>query len=58
MPLHSGLLPQVAGPLSCWHGDGHEKLFQKHGFYVRARRLPGGGWASCFTLVLAQGTVY
>ena len=26
---------QVFGPLSVWHGDGYEKLFQKHGFYVR-----------------------
>ena len=31
---------QVAGPLSVWHGDGHEKLFQKYGFYVS---LVGGG---------------
>ena len=32
--------PQVAGPLSVWHGDGYEKLFQKHGFYVRGPRRP------------------
>jgi len=33
--IHYGyLFLQVAGPFSLWHGDGYEKLFQKHGFYV------------------------
>lgn len=27
--------------MSVWHGDGYEKLFQKHGFYVRAPREAG-----------------
>lgn len=35
------MLLQVKSKMSLWHGDGYEKLFQKHKIYVRGKKTMG-----------------